>query len=65
MIAFFLLTLPPLRQKVHLVQIYNIMLLKNSVLKVSDQKKNTMIGGDTVLLSLDDQAQPIYPLVDL
>ena len=37
---FFLLALPPRRQKVHLVQISNIMLLKNSVLRVSEQKKH-------------------------
>ena len=62
---FFLLALPPRRQKVHSVQISNIILLKNYVLKESEQKKNTMIDG-TVILSLDNQTRPIYStLVDL
>ena len=49
---------------VRALHIEQIMLLKNSVLKVSEQKKNTMID-DTVILSLDNQTRPIYPLVDL
>ena len=52
------------KKYINLVQNSNIKLLKKSVLKVSEQKKHNG-GGDTIILSLDNQAQPIYPLVEL